>query len=74
MRADAQKAYELWMIPTDGAPVSQGFFKPDAHGSGTVINRPLPAGVEAKAFAMTVELEDGSSVPTMPILMICAGE
>jgi hypothetical protein len=30
--------------------------------------------VEAKAFAITVEPESGSSVPTMPILMIGAGE
>ena len=70
----AQKAYELWLIPTNGAPIPAGVFKPDAHGSATVINPPLPAGVEAKAFAITVEPEDGSSVPTMPILMIGAGE
>jgi anti-sigma-K factor RskA len=70
----AQKAYELWLIPTSGAPIPAGVFKPDAHGSATVINPPLPAGVEAKAFAITVEPESGSSVPTMPILMIGAGE
>ena len=70
----AQKAYELWLIPTNGAPIPAGVFKPDAHGSATVINPPLPAGVEAKAFAITVEPGDGSSVPTMPILMIGAGE
>jgi len=50
-------------------------FKPDAHGSATVINPPLPAGVEAKAFVMTIELdEQGSSTPTMPIVMMGAGE
>ena len=70
----AQKAYELWLIPTSGAPIPAGVFKPDAHGSATVINPPLPAGVQAKAFAITVEPESGSSVPTMPILMIGAGE
>jgi anti-sigma-K factor RskA len=70
----AQKAYELWLIPTNGAPIPAGIFKPDAHGSATVINPPLPKGVEAKAFAITVEAESGSSVPTMPILMIGAGE
>lgn len=69
-----QKAYELWLIPTNGAPIPAGIFKPDAHGSATVINPPLPAGVEAKAFAITVEPESGSSAPTMPILMIGAGE
>jgi anti-sigma-K factor RskA len=70
----AQKAYELWLIPTSGAPIPAGIFKPDAHGSATLINPPLPRGVEAKAFAITVEPESGSSVPTMPILMIGAGE
>jgi anti-sigma-K factor RskA len=70
----AQKAYELWLIPINGAPIPAGLFKPDAHGSATVINPPLPTAVEAKAFAITVEPESGSSVPTMPILMIGAGE
>lgn len=69
-----QKAYELWLIPASGAPIPAGVFKPDAHGSATVVNPPLPAGVEAKTFAITVEPEAGSSVPTMPIVMLGAGE
>jgi anti-sigma-K factor RskA len=69
-----QKAYELWLLPTNGAPIPAGVFKPDARGSATVIEPPLPAGVEAKAFAITVEPEQGSSTPTMPIVMMGAGE
>jgi anti-sigma-K factor RskA len=69
-----QKAYELWLIPTQGAPIPAGVFKPDQHGSATVIDPPLPEKVEAKAFAITVEPESGSSAPTMPILMIGSGE
>ena len=69
-----QKAYELWLIPTQGAPIPAGVFKPDAHGSATVVNPPLPAGAEAKAFAITVENEAGSTAPTTPILMMGAGE
>jgi anti-sigma-K factor RskA len=69
-----QKAYELWLIPTNGAPIPAGVFKPDTHGSATVIQPPLPAGVEAKAFAITVEPEQGSTAPTMPIVMMGAGE
>jgi anti-sigma factor RsiW len=69
-----QKAYELWLIPTQGAPIPAGVFKPDAHGSATVVNPPLPAGTEAKAFAITVENEAGASTPTMPIVMMGAGE
>jgi anti-sigma-K factor RskA len=69
-----QKAYELWLIPTNGAPIPAGVFKPDARGSATVIQPPLPAGVEAKAFAITIEPEQGSATPTMPIVMMGAGE
>lgn len=69
-----QKAYELWLIPVEGAPVPAGVFKPDAHGSATVVNPPLPAGAEAKAFAITVENEAGASSPTMPIVMMGTGE
>jgi anti-sigma-K factor RskA len=69
-----QKAYELWLIPTSGAPIPAGLFKPDAHGSASVVNPPLPAGAEAKAFAITVENEAGAATPTMPIVMMGAGE
>jgi anti-sigma-K factor RskA len=70
----SQKAYELWLIPTSGAPIPAGVFKPDAHGSSAVVNPPLPAGAEAKAFAITVENEAGATTPTMPIVMMGAGE
>jgi anti-sigma-K factor RskA len=69
-----QKAYELWLIPVQGAPIPAGVFKPDAHGSATVVNPPLPAGAEAKAFAITVENEAGATTPTMPIVMMGTGE
>jgi anti-sigma-K factor RskA len=69
-----QKAYELWLIPVQGAPIPAGVFKPDAHGSATVVNPPLPAGAEAKAFAITVENETGATTPTMPIVMMGTGE
>jgi len=69
-----QKAYELWLIPVQGAPIPAGVFKPDAHGSATVVNPPLPANAEAKAFAITVENEAGATSPTMPIVMMGAGE
>ncbi len=69
-----QKAYELWLIPAQGAPIPAGVFKPDARGSATVVDPPLPAGTEAKAFAITVENEGGASAPTTPILMMGTGE
>jgi anti-sigma-K factor RskA len=69
-----RKAYELWMIPVSGAPIPAGVFKPDAHGSASVVNPLLPTAIEAKAFAITVENETGAAAPTMPILMMGAGE
>ena len=69
-----QKAYELWLIPAQGAPIPAGVFKPDAHGSATVVNPPLPTGTEAKAFAITIENEAGATTPTMPIVMMGTGE
>jgi anti-sigma-K factor RskA len=70
----AQKAYELWLIPVTGNPMPAGMFKPDARGSASVVNPPLPPGTAAKAFAITVESEAGSAVPTTPIMMMGAGE
>lgn len=69
----AEKAYELWLIPVQGAPIPAGVFKPDARGSAVVVNPPLPAGVEAKAFAITIEPEAGSAAPTSPVVMVGAG-
>ena len=55
----ADKIYELWLIPTQGAPIAAGLFKPDAKGDAAVVNPPLPAGVEAKTFAVTLEPVEG---------------
>jgi anti-sigma-K factor RskA len=68
------KAYELWLVPTDGAPIAAGVFKPDAHGHGSIVNPPIPAGTTAKAFAITVEDEAGVPHATTPIIMMGAGE
>lgn len=69
----AQKAYELWLIPTQGAPIPAGVFRPDSRGMAIVMNPTLPAGVEAKAFAITIEPEQGSSAPTSEIIMMGTG-
>lgn len=68
------KAYELWLIPVVGAPVPAGVFRPDARGSATVLNPPLPSRAEAKTFAITVEPEQGSPSPTSQPIMLGAGE
>lgn len=68
------KAYELWLIPMKGAPMPAGVFKPDEHGNAMMMDHPMPEGVEAKAFAITMENEAGSDKPTSPILLMGAGE
>lgn len=69
----AGRAYELWLVPISGNPIAAGVFKPDARGSATVVNPPLPPGVEAKAFAITIEPEAGSVVATTAPIMLGAG-
>jgi anti-sigma-K factor RskA len=68
-----QKTYELWLIPASGAPIPAGLFKPDVHGSATVIKPPLPLGIEAKTFAITIEPAAGSSAPTSQPIMVAQG-
>lgn len=66
----AGKTYELWLIPDNGAaPEPAGLFRPDAQGSASVVMPPLPSGVKAKAFGVTVEPAQGSATPTLPIVM-----
>lgn len=66
----AGKTYELWIIPADGkAPIPAGLFRPDDHGSASVVLPKLPEGVPAKAFGVTIENAEGSATPTMPIVL-----
>jgi anti-sigma-K factor RskA len=69
----AGKAYELWIIPTEGAPIPAGMFHPDEHGNSVMLDHALPEGVVAKAFAVTLEDAAGSDKPTSPILIVGAG-
>jgi len=64
------RAYELWLLPSEGAPVPAGVFHPDAKGGGVVLNPPLTAGVSAKGFAITVEPKEGSAAPTTKPMMV----
>jgi anti-sigma-K factor RskA len=66
------KAYELWIIPMQGAPMPAGIFKPDEHGNAMMMDHEMPEGVQAKAFAITLENEAGSDKPTSPILLMGA--
>lgn len=64
------RTYELWVIPANGtAPIPAGLFRPDAEGSASVVLPPLPRGVPAKAFGVTIEKAEGAATPTAPIIL-----
>lgn len=66
------RTYQLWLVPTKGNPISAGIFEVDAQGNGQVVLPPLPAGVAAAAFAVTVEPAGGVPQPTGPKVLIGA--
>ena len=70
--APPHMAYELWLVPKQGAPVPAGTFWPDASGNATMMQTTMPSGMEPKAFAVTLEKEEGSNTPTMPMVMLGA--
>ncbi len=71
-RLPADRTYELWLIPASGAPINAGVFNTDALGNGEVILPPLPLGLTAKVFAVTVEPPGGVPAPTGPKVLIGA--
>jgi anti-sigma-K factor RskA len=69
-KLEQDKTYELWVIPANGqAPIPAGLFQPDADGTASVVLPPLPKGVPAKAFGVTIERAEGSRTPTLPIVL-----
>ncbi|MGH9468760.1 MAG: anti-sigma factor [Terriglobia bacterium] len=68
----AGRIYQLWLIPAQGKPISAGIFAADAKGNGEILLPPLPRGVPAKAFAVTVEPGGGEPQPTGKKVLIGA--
>jgi len=56
--------------PSARCALGCGGFKPDEHGNAVMMDQKMPAGVEAKAFAITVEKEEGSDKPTSPVMLM----
>ncbi|HET9180886.1 MAG TPA: anti-sigma factor [Candidatus Angelobacter sp.] len=68
------KVYELWLMPSSGgAPMPAGTFSPDQKGGALMLHAMEDGGVEARAFAVTIEPRGGSRTPTMPIQFAPAG-
>lgn len=67
------KTYQLWLIPTEGKPMTCGTFQTDERWEGSVLlppMPPMPPRVAAKAFAVTVEPAGGMPWPTGPKVLV----
>jgi hypothetical protein len=63
------KVYELWLIDMSGKPMPAGTFRIDPKGSALMMHAMENEGIQAKAFAITVEPAGGSQTPTMPVVL-----
>jgi len=59
---DANKTFELWIIPAKGNPIPSGTFRNESDSTAVYV-RPGPV-TDAAAVAVTVEPEGGSPQPT----------
>jgi anti-sigma-K factor RskA len=67
--APADKSYQLWLVPMNGAPISAGVFNPQ-NGEMSHMMMKLPAGVTAKEFAVSLEPAGGMPHPTGPMVLV----
>jgi anti-sigma-K factor RskA len=68
--APADKSYQLWLVPSSGAPVNAGLVSAN-QADGAVVVRLAP-GLAAKAFAVTMEPLGGRPQPTGPMVLVGA--
>jgi anti-sigma-K factor RskA len=68
-QAPAGKSYQLWLVPTSGAPISAGVFE-SADGLTNHMIATMPPGTTAKAFAVTLEPRGGKPAPTGPFVLL----
>lgn len=68
----AGKSYQMWLVPTSGAPISAGLLGSGGQAFGNMWMAEVPANVEAKAFAVTVEPAGGTDQPTGPKVLLGA--
>ena len=61
------RAYQMWLITGDDAPVPEETFDPSDAGSASVL---LEGAPDVDAVAVTIEPETGSTTPTPPILAV----
>jgi len=66
--APAGKSYQLWLVPSSGAPVSAGLVDANQQNGAVVMH--LAPGLIAKAFAVTLEPQGGMPQPTGPKVLV----
>jgi anti-sigma-K factor RskA len=66
------KSYQMWLVPTNGAPISAGLLGPGGHSWGSMWTAEVPANTPAKAFAVTIEPVGGAPQPTGPKVLLGA--
>jgi len=59
----AEKIYQMWLVPANGAPVSAGIFAPGG-AAEPLWTAQVPLNTEPKAFAVTIEPAGGVPAPT----------
>jgi anti-sigma-K factor RskA len=68
----ADKSYQMWLVPANGAPISAGLLGPGGHAWGNMWTGEVPPNTQAKAFAVTIEPVGGMPQPTGPKVLLGA--
>ena len=63
------KAYQLWFIVGNKPPMPGKTFVPDSAGNAVLKDEMPREAIDANVFAITVEPERGSTIPTSPIYL-----
>jgi len=66
----AGKAYQMWLVPVNGVPISAGTFGASESEQGRLLTAEVPPNTEAKAFAVTIEPSGGVPQPTGPRVLL----
>jgi anti-sigma-K factor RskA len=68
--APSGKSYQLWLVPSSGAPVNAGLVSANQQNGALVVR--LTPGLAPKAFAVTLEPQGGRPQPTGPMVLVGA--
>ncbi len=68
--APSGKSYQLWLVPSSGAPVDAGLVDSNQQNGAVVVR--LAPGLAPKAFAVTLEPRGGRPQPTGPMVLLGA--